>query len=390
MKRSTAFLRRAVLTVLAFACCIVGFGQGKFTVNGRLKIEGGDMGGSRAVLYKNGEKERVITTNLNKFSLDLDLNANYLISFEKDGYVSKKISFNTKVPASAVMTPFTPFDYAVSLFKQYDDINIVVFNQPVGIIRYEAALGDFDYDTDYTKSIQSQLQDVLDQVEKKQKEEERNGAKEAKRKADEAKVLAKAEAEAKKLAEAQAREEAERAEQAKREQEEREAAARKEADRAKAEANTPPPPAITPPPPPVRVKEEQPRPLPTPTPVRYDMARADPIEGEEGRRTVEPTMAYEDPRVAPARAVHGTEERPNEVRSEPVTVRNEELIVEPTKVMAVIQLETDGVLTEFRKVTHKWGGVYYFKNGATCTQEVFEREAQREELAGATPRSKLD
>ena len=50
-------------------------------------------------------------------------------------------------------------------------MNIVVFNQPVGIIRYEAALDDFDYDTDYTKSIQSQLDEALARTEEKEKEE---------------------------------------------------------------------------------------------------------------------------------------------------------------------------------------------------------------------------
>lgn len=83
------------------------------------------------------------------------------MSFEKDGFVAKKISFNTKAPAEAVPNGFTPFDFAVSLFKQYDDINLVVFNQPVGIIHYDSKLGDFDYDTDYTKSIQSQLEAVF-------------------------------------------------------------------------------------------------------------------------------------------------------------------------------------------------------------------------------------
>lgn len=141
--------------------------QGKFTVNGRMKIEGGDLSNTRAVVFKNGVKERTISANLSKFSLDLEIGNNYVISFEKDGYVAKKISFNTNAPAEAAANGFTPFDFAVSLFKQYDDVNIVVFNQPVGMIRYDDKTGDFDYDTDYTKSIQSQVQQALAQVEQK-------------------------------------------------------------------------------------------------------------------------------------------------------------------------------------------------------------------------------
>ena len=170
-----------------------------------MKVEGADLGNARVVVYKNGSKERSITSNLNKFTLDLDLNANYVLSFEKDGYVAKKVSFNTKAPAEAIANGFTPFDFAVSLFKQYDDINIVVFNQPVGMIRYDDDTGDFDYDTDYTKSIQSQLQQVLAQVEQKQKEEAAQEKEAEALAAEAAKAQAKADAEAAKLAAAKAK-----------------------------------------------------------------------------------------------------------------------------------------------------------------------------------------
>src|SRR5688572_4286079 len=96
--------------------------QNAFTINGRLKIDGGSMDGARLVVYKNGKKDRTIANGLNKFSLDLEIGQNYILSFEKDGFVSKKLSFNTKVPAEVTAKPFTPFDFAVSLFKQYDDL----------------------------------------------------------------------------------------------------------------------------------------------------------------------------------------------------------------------------------------------------------------------------
>ncbi|MFZ1332217.1 MAG: hypothetical protein WAR83_08510, partial [Flavobacteriales bacterium] len=82
---------------LAMCICVIGpsitaYAQSTLQVNGRIKIEGGDVQGSRAVIYKNGVKERTITTDLNKFSVVMDVNANYIISFEKNGYVSKKLS----------------------------------------------------------------------------------------------------------------------------------------------------------------------------------------------------------------------------------------------------------------------------------------------------------
>ncbi len=360
---------RTILMALGMVVALMSFGQGKFTINGRLKVEGGDLGGARAVVYKNGEKERTITSNLSKFSIDLDLDANYLISFEKDGYVAKKLAFNTKVPAETRAGGFTPFDYAVSLFKQYDDINIVVFNQPVGVIRYEPGLADFDYDTDYTKSIQSQLQKVLAEVDKRQKEEAKNSAGEARQRAAEEKARAKAEAE-----------ERARVEAANKEEERRNA---EEARQASEKA--PPPPPILPDPAPEPLAEAKPEPTPRPRPgsVRRSLTPAMLNEDEEGRRVISPVMGEEASRVAPALAHPAGEERPEEHVYEAEVFRNEQLIIEPNKVMTVVELECEGHKNEYRKVIHKWGDTFYFKNGKPCSAQIYEREAMGDRLVSA-------
>ncbi|MEO8590534.1 MAG: hypothetical protein ABI432_14250 [Flavobacteriales bacterium] len=407
MQQSRSILLRSLSLVLATVACSVAFGQGAFTVNGRMKIEGGDLSGARAVVYKDGQKERTITTGLSKFSLDLALNANYVISFEKDGFVAKKLSFNTRVPAEAVANGFTPFDFAVSLFKQYDDINIVVFNQPVGLIRYESSIGDFDYDTDYTKSIQSQLQQVLAEVEKKQKEETQAAEEGAKRAAEETKEKARAdaeaqkqaaaqqaaqqraEAEAKKKAEADARAEQARLESARKEEEKRQAEARRSEEEQRKAQPAPvaevPKPAPKPPAPLVAAKKEP----PPPPRVQRSGLQAKASEDQDSRRTATPTMVEEASRMAAARAAQAEEARPEVVAEVPETIRTEELLVEPTKVMTVVHLETAGVKTEYRKVIHKWGAVFYFKDGKACTQQVYEQEAIGEQLA-ASPRGKMD
>jgi len=376
------------LLLLLFSVLLTSmtFAQRAFTITGRVKVEGGGLENTKVVVYKNGEKDRVITSGLGKFNLDLALNANYVLSFEKDGFVTKKLVFDTKVPADAAANGFSPFEFAVSLFKQYDDINIVVFNQPVGMIRYEASVDDFDYDTDYTKSIQSQLQAVMEQVEEKQAEEQEAAKEEEKKAAEAAKAKAQAEAEAKKAAETAAREEARRkaaeeAEAARLAASERKAEAeRKAAEARKAEeerkaaaaaARSEPTPKPTPV---VTAKEEPPPPPPAPRVTRNALA-ARVVEGEDGRRPQAPVVGEEGSPVRPAQAQHGTEERPEEAVPVAATVREEQLVVEPNKVMTVIRLEREGVSTEFKRIVHKWGGIYYFKNGDSCTREVYESEA---------------
>ena len=404
MRHDHTFIRLmfAFLTLVLLPTVMIG--QTKFTVNGRVKIEGGDIEGSRVVVYKNGVKERTITAGLNKFSLDLEINQNYIMSFEKDGFVAKKISFNTKAPAEAVPNGFTPFDFAVSLFKQYDDINLVVFNQPVGIIHYDSKLGDFDYDTDYTKSIQSQLEEVLAKVEEKQKQEVAAAKEEQLRAVETAKAAAKMEAQAKKDAEAQAKVEEKQKEEARKledtrvaeerktaqklelEQKEKEAAkaqiaekpAEKPVEQPKAD---PKPEPIAPPPAPVaKVK------VPTPKPQINTLASKT-NAGEDSRRSVPMGMAEEQSPIAMAKVNMQEEERVEEPIEQPELVRNEELLVESNRVTTVVKVTLGDHADEYRKVVHKWGAQYYFKNGIACSQLEYDSAGlgQTEDLAGATP-----
>ncbi len=385
----------AAIVVLTMAA--PAFAQGTFTINGRAKIEGGGLDGTRVVVYRNGTKDRVVTNNLSKFSLELDLNQSYVLSFEKEGFVTKKLSFDTHAPADAVSNGFTPFEFAVSLFKQYDDVNTVVFNQPVGMIRFDPAVGDFDYDTDYTKSIQSQLQLAQQQVQQKQQEETAKAEEDAKRNAEAEKARLKAEAEAKRKAaedeKALARQQREAEEAARKAEAERvkaaQAAKKAEQEKASAEARKareeqlsakPPEPAPVakaeppkPRPAPV-VKAEAPKPPPPPS-VHVSTSRVKANTGADERRPVAPRMEEEESPVRKAAAVERSEQRPEEVEAKVEVVRDEELIVEPGQVVTLITLATDAQKNEYRKVVRKYGGTFYFKNGQPCSQLIYESEA---------------
>lgn len=416
------FLLALMLILLGSSTAFAQGGEGRFKVNGRLKIDGGDLAGARVVVYRNGAKERTITVDLNRFSLELALNSNYVLSFEKDGFVAKKLQFDTKLPASATARVYAPFEFAVSLFKQYDDLNIVVFNQPVGKIRYEPSLEDFDYDTDYTKSIQSQLQQAMAEVEKKQKEEARQAAADAKQQAIDAKAQAKAEADAKKLAEANekaeleakrsaeanakaeleakklaeakakaeleakrqadanAQAEEQRKAQLRQDEEEKARIAREQAERLaeeqrKAAQPKPAAQAVAPAPKPKPVVAAAPKPTPPAPNVSPNTSRATAHEDAEQRRSSAPVLVVEESRMAKAKPVVVTEDARFPERIAAAPVRNEELIIEPNKVMTVIKLEQGLSTMEYRKVTHKWGGTFYFKNGEACTQQIYEVEA---------------
>ncbi len=349
---------RGLGVVLALAIVAICTAQGRFVINGKLKVEGGGLDGCRMVVYKDGEKNRTISSDLNRFSLELELNRTYILSFEKNGFVTKKLSFNTSAPPEAGKAGFTPFEFVVSLFKQYDGMNTVVFNQPVGMIRYDDKLADFDYDTDYTKSIQSALDAAQADVLKKQQEEARALADEAKRKEREAKEKAKADARAAKDAQAKAKE----------------AAKQKAENERTAEAVPAPAPPVAPPPPPPVVAKEAPKPH-REAPPKSVATISKPIEGSERRSSPPPRMEQEPSPVQVALAHASSEPRPKFEATPVVTVRQKDVIVEPGQVVTVVRVEQGSSSTEYRKVVRKYSGVFYFKNGASCSRFIYEQEA---------------
>ena len=371
-----------------------------FQINGRVKVDGGALEGVKVVVYKNGEKQRTVTSGLSKFSLDLDLNADYVLSFEKEGFVSKKLSFDTHAPAEAVANGFTPFEFAVNIFKQYDDVNSVVFNQPVGMIRFSAEADDFDYDTDYTKSIQSELEKAIAEVTKKQEEEKDKDAKAAKQEEEEAKAHAKAEAsQAKADAEAaklKTKQDKEAAETAKREQIRLDTEAKKaEQERLAAVEKKPkeqPAPKAAPKPKPEPTKKEQPapaqppalakvkapKPPPEPPPVKLNSLLTKPHEGAEARRSNGAIEMVEASPVQRAKENASSEARPAVPETAMEVARHEELIVEPNSIITKIDLDNGKAKTEYRKIVHKYGSVFYFKNGQSCTKLTYENEALAE------------
>ncbi len=141
----------------------------KFIITGKFKIDGGSNSEAKIVLEKNGKRVNTIE-GTSKFEIGLDFDATYVVTFEKEGYVSKRLRFDTHVPAARIETGFYPFEFTVEIFEQYDDVNMVVFNQPVGQIAYSDLIDEFDYDTDYTKSIQTQIDQALKEVAEKKEE----------------------------------------------------------------------------------------------------------------------------------------------------------------------------------------------------------------------------
>ena len=140
----------------------------------KVDIENGSVEDVLIKVIKNG-KPSFTQSSVSKLKLKLNFNSNYTIVFSKPGYITKSIEFDTKAPADHIADGFDPYKIGVKLFKQYDGVNITVYNQPVGKIKFDRDIDEFNYDTDYSKSILSNLQETEQKLEARAKEEKKTG-----------------------------------------------------------------------------------------------------------------------------------------------------------------------------------------------------------------------
>ena len=145
--------------------------QEPFKIYGKYMVNGGSVLGAKIKIEKNGVQVKLVEQDKSKFEFPLEYDCDYVFSFMKDGYVTKKVQVSTKVPKEKQTLEFESFKFDVEIFKQYEGVNTVIYNQPVGKIRFNDVLNEFDYDTDYTKSIQSEIAKAEEALKEKAKEE---------------------------------------------------------------------------------------------------------------------------------------------------------------------------------------------------------------------------
>lgn len=130
----------------------------------KLEVEKSDLDGVVVKVKKDG-KDAFTQSGASKMRFKLDFDKKYSLIFTKDGYITKTIEINTAAPSDRIEKGFDAYKIGVKLYKQGEDNNTVVYNQPVARIKYDQNIEEFNFDTDYSKSILAAI--ALDKDEEK-------------------------------------------------------------------------------------------------------------------------------------------------------------------------------------------------------------------------------
>jgi hypothetical protein len=128
-------------------------------VGGRVIDGANKLAGCEVILYKDNERISSLTTDKSgKFSVNLDMNASWGITFQKEGYVAKRMVFDTHLPkvkedAELVIEPMV-MEVGMLPASKYEGANTDDLDFPFAIVKWNRTVGTFTQDPEYTMGMQ--------------------------------------------------------------------------------------------------------------------------------------------------------------------------------------------------------------------------------------------
>ncbi|HMC96889.1 MAG TPA: hypothetical protein VKG92_04510 [Flavobacteriales bacterium] len=318
-------------------------------VDGIVRVKGFPLSGTRMTIMEQDGPPEVVTEGLQRFDRSLALQSAFLIAFEREGCVTKQLYFDTRVPDNALENAPFDFPFMVTLEPPPSGYSFQ-YAGPVGYIRYYPERGDFGYDTDYSKSadpiLAERMRLLLTHVESAPLPTPIPVSaaplqEPAIEDTDAFNILIPILSEEPVLVHPTA---------------------------APVYVALPPPPVVEDPPAAAVAAPV----TPTSTPSSEVATARRPAVSKEPS----PIAVKVHPPVIAARAVEETEKvTPKPIAQSHTSNRSEELIVDKRWVIKIVRLMQDGHITEYRRVNHHMGQVFYFKDGVSCSEWTYEHEA---------------
>lgn len=159
-------MNKIILAFLFLLVCQILSAQ-NLVINGNIVINDASTENARVLIAKNGNKvDEQVLTKKGRFDLKLALGADYKLTFERDGYVTKIVSVNTEVPQEVIESNpnFPPVKLIINLLPVVEGIDLSVFDQPIAILSYNQEIDDFTFDKEYSEKIKNRVAQTEQQI----------------------------------------------------------------------------------------------------------------------------------------------------------------------------------------------------------------------------------
>lgn len=128
-------------------------GQKGYQVFGKASVSEGSVSGLDARLKSTSETVILTVNEKGEFQCMLNWQQDYHFIFSKKGFISKSIRFSTIIPENISKNSIEPYMLLVELSPVMADVDTAFFENPVGFIRFDPSISDFDFDRDYSLKV---------------------------------------------------------------------------------------------------------------------------------------------------------------------------------------------------------------------------------------------
>lgn len=158
-----------LLLLAAMGAGTLAFGQKKLVderdqaqgwylpVHGQVLVDGKQAGGTDLILYlDNKEVSRTTTDKRGRFQVQLDIDQQFTLRIEKEGYEAKMIYIDATLPPDMVVYPDYEL-FANMIPVEAKNIDPFYTDFPSAIIRWNEEMGGFYHSDHYLTHIQTKL-----------------------------------------------------------------------------------------------------------------------------------------------------------------------------------------------------------------------------------------
>jgi len=148
-------------------------------IAGQIEDDNGPVNGASIIVTQGGKTITAVSTGADgKYSFQLPLGNDYVITYSRQGYTTKKMFFSTRgVPPDIAQYPWKPVEANTSIWEKVDGINYSPLDQPVIKFAYNPDKQKFDYDKAHQEQMAGVVANIREQEQnilKGKKEAEKN------------------------------------------------------------------------------------------------------------------------------------------------------------------------------------------------------------------------
>lgn len=145
MKNSILLRAISAAALAAALCANAKAAEGTLLLDGRILVENGSTENATVTVLKGAEELAQLDRKLDGFQVKLELGHSYTLVFNKPGYVTKELLFDTRMPEDIRKGSVFTFRFQVALSAS-PDAGDYRYDGPLAIIKFDSNEGEFGYD----------------------------------------------------------------------------------------------------------------------------------------------------------------------------------------------------------------------------------------------------